>query len=123
MNTSIIHLICNIVMFVCLLFVSFCNKKLRNYINELKKTIKDEKFIKQNLINQQQKKIETLRIRYNKPFDYVTGKPKLFSFENAKQDMAVQIANEMIKNNIIQIKEFDYYYEGKIDFVKSESTF
>ena len=122
MNVSIIQLFCNIVMFVCLLFVSFCNKKLRNYINELKGDIADEKFIRQTLIDQQKKKIKTLRIRYNKPFDYAKGGVRQ-CFAGAKQYIAECIAEQIIKDNILQIKEFDFYYEGSIDFVKSETNF
>lgn len=116
MNVSIIQLICNIVMFVCLLFISFHNKKLRNYINELKGDIADAQFIRQTLINQQEKKIKTLRIRYNKPFDYIKGGVRQ-GFANAKQYMAECIAEQLIKDNILRIKEFDFYYEGSIDFV------
>lgn len=124
MTVSIIQLICNIVMFVCLVFISFCNKRLRNYINELKGDIADEKFIRQTLINQQEKKIKTLRIRYNKPFDFVReGVRPSLSFAGAKQYMAECIAQQIIKDNILQIKEFDFYYEGSVDFVKSETNF
>ena len=93
MNVSIIQLICNIVMFICLLFVSFCNKKLRKYINELKGDIADEKFERQTLIKQQEKKIKTLRIIYHKPFDYIRGgiRPN-FNFDDVKQQMAKCIA-------------------------------
>ena len=124
MNVSIIQLICNIVMFVCLLFISFCNKQLRNYINELKGDIADEKFERQILINQQKKKTKTLRIIYHKPFDYIRGgiRPN-FSFDNVKQHMAECIAQQVIKDNILQIKNFDNYYEGSVDFVKSETNF
>lgn len=124
MNVSIIQLICNIVMFVCLVFVSFCNKQLRNYINELKGDIADEKFERQTLINQQKKKTKTLRIIYHKPFDFVSGyvRPNL-SFADAKQYIAECIVQQIIKDNSLQIKEFDYYYEGNIDFVKSETNF
>lgn len=119
MNVAIIQLICNVVMFVCFLFVCFCNKKLRNYINELKGDIADEKFIRQTLINQQVKRIKTLRIRCNKPFDYVKGGVRQ-GFADAKQYMAECIAQQIIKDNILQIKDFDFYYEGSVDFVKSE---
>ena len=124
MNVSIIQLICNIVMFVCCLFVSFCNKKLRNYINELKGDIADAKYIRQILVNQQEKKIKTLRIIYNKPFDYIRGDiiPN-FSFAEVKKRMAEYIAQQIIKDNILQIKNFDSYYEGSVDFVKSETNF
>lgn len=123
MNVSIIQLICNIVMFVCLVFLSFCNKKLRNYINELKGDIADAKFIRQTLINQQEKKIKTLRIIYNKPFDYIRGGmgPSL-SVDDVKQRMAEYVAQQIIKDNILQIKNFDSYYEGSVDFVKSETN-
>lgn len=122
MNVSIIQLICNIVMFVCILFVSFYNKKLKNHINELKEDIADEKFIRQTLINQQEKKIKTLCIRYNKPFYFAKGDVNQ-KFTASKQYMAECIAQEIIKNNILQIKEFDLYCEGRIDFVKSETNF
>lgn len=107
MNVSIIQLICNIVMFVCCLFVSFCNKQLRN-----------------RMINQQEKKIKTLHIRCNKSFPFLRedGKPSL-DFAGAKQYMADCIAKQIIKDNILQIKDFDTYYEGSVDFVKSETNF
>ena len=117
MDVAIIQLICNVVMFVCLLFVCFYNKKLRNYINELKGDIADAKFIRQTLIDLQKKKIETLRIRYNKPFDYVKG-GVIQAFTDSKQYMAECIAQQIIKDNILQIKEFDFYYEGSVNFVK-----
>ena len=122
MNVSIIQLICNVVMFVCLLFVSFVNKKLRNYINELKGDIADEKFIRQKLINQKEKKIKTLYIRHSKPFDFRRRKV-IQDFADEKQYMAECIAHQIIKDNILQIKEFDFYYEGRVDFVKSEEQF
>jgi hypothetical protein len=56
MNVSIIQLICNIVLSVCLIFVSFWCVALKNYINELKGDIADEKFAIQTLIDQQKKK-------------------------------------------------------------------
>lgn len=124
MNVSIIQLICNIIMFACLLFVSFCNKKLRNYINELKGDVADAKFIRQTLINQQEKKIKTLRIIYNKPFDYIrVGMGPSLSFSDIKHHMAEHIAQQIIKDNILQIKNFDTYYEGSVDFVKPETNF
>lgn len=124
MNVSIILLICNIVMFVCLLFVSFYNKRLRNHINELKGDIADAKFIRQTLINQQEKKIKTLHITYNKPFDYVrVGMGPSLSFNDVKQHMAEYIAQQIIKDNILQIKDFGSYYKGSVDFVKSETNF
>lgn len=124
MNVSIILLICNIVMFICLLFVSFCNKKLRKYINELKGDIADKKFERQTLIKQQEKKIKTLRIKYHNPFNYTGGgiRPN-FNFDDVKQQMAKCIAQQIIKDNILQIKNFDSYYEGSVDFVKSETIF
>lgn len=122
MNVSIIQLICNIVMFVCVLFVSFRNKELRNYISELKGDIADEKFIRQTLINQQEKKIKTLCIRHCKPFEYAIGNPRPFSSERVKHYMAECLAQQIIKDNILQIKEFDSYYEGRVDFVKSETN-
>lgn len=122
MDVAIIQLICNIVIFVCLLFVCFYNKKLRNYINELKGDIADEKLIRQAVINQQEKKIKTLRIRYVKPFDYIKGGVGQ-GFVDVKQYMAECIAQQIIKDNILQIKEFDFYYESSIDFVKSETIF
>lgn len=122
MNVSIIQLICNIVMFVCLIFVSFWCVALKNYINELKGDIADKKFTIQTLIDQQKKKIKTLRIRYNKPFDYVR-REVIQDFADAKQYMAECIAQEIIKDNILQIKEFGFYYEGRVDFVKSETKF
>lgn len=102
----------------------FFNKKLRNYINELKGDIADEKFERQTLINQQKKKIKTLRIIYNKPFDYIRGGtgPSL-RFADVKQYMAEYIAQQIIKDNILQVKKFDSYYEGSVDFVKSETNF
>ena len=124
MNVFIIQLICNIVMFVCLVFVSFYNKKLRNYINELKGDIADAKFIRQTLINQQDKKIKTLRIIHNKPFDYISGgMGQSLRIADVKQHMAEYIAQQIIEDNILQIKEFDSYYEGSVDFVKSETNF
>ena len=125
MNVSIILLICNIVMLVCLLFVSFYNKKLKNYINELKEDIADAKFIRQTLINQQDKKIKTLRIRCNKypPFFLRENGNSSLNFANIKQYMADYIAEQIIKDNILQIKNFDTYYEGSVDFVKSETIF
>lgn len=122
MNVAIIQLICNIVMFVCLLFVSFYNKKLRNYINELKGDIADEKFERQLLIDSQKKKIKTLYIRYNKPFDYFKGSVRQV-FTDAKQYMAECVAQEIIKDKTLQIKEFDFYYEGRVDLIKSETNF
>lgn len=122
MNISIIYLICNIVTFVCLLFVSFYNKKLRNYINELKGDIADEKFERQTLIDSQKKKIKTLYIIYNKPLNYVKGVVRQ-DFSGVKQYMTECIAHQIIKDNILQIKEFDFYYEGSVDFVKSETNF
>ena len=98
-----------------MLFVSFCNKKLKG-------DIADEKFTIQTLIDQQKKKIKTLRIRYNKPLGYVKGGVRQ-GFADAKQYMAECIAEQIIKYNILQIKEFDFYYEGSIDFVKSETIF
>ena len=122
MNVAIIQLICNVVMFVCLLFVCFCNKKLRNYITELKGDIADKKFIIQKLINQQEKNIKTLCIRYSKPFYYVR-REVIQDFADAKQSLAECIAEQIIKDNILQIKEFDFYYEGRVEFVKSEKQF
>lgn len=124
MNVSIIQLICIIVLSVCLIFVSFWCVALRKYINELKGDIADEKFERQTLINQQKKKVETLRIVYNKPFDYVrVGMGPSLSFNDVKQYMAEYIAQQIIKDNILQIKNFDAYYEGCVDFVKSETKF
>lgn len=124
MNVSIIQFICNIVMFVCLLFVSFCNKKLRNYINELKGDIADAKYIRQILVNQQEKRIKTLRVIYSKPFDYIGGDiMPSFIFADVKKCMADCIAKQIIKDNILQIKNFDSYYEGSVDFVKYETNF
>lgn len=121
MNVSIILLICNIVMLVCLLFVSFYNKQLRNYINELKGDISDEKFERQTLINQQEKKIKTLRIIHNKPFGYIEA--DIGSFDVVKRHIAECVTQQLIKDNILQIKNFDTYYECSVDFVKSETYF
>lgn len=124
MNVSIIQLICIIVLSVCLIFVSFWCVALRKYINELKGDIADEKFERQTLINQQKKKVETLRIVYNKPFDYVrVGMGPSLSFNDVKQHMAEYIAQQIIKDNILQIKDFGSYYKGSVDFVKSETNF
>ena len=88
------------------MFVSFCNKKLRNYINELKGDIADAKYIRQILVNQQEKRIKTLRVIYNKPFDYIGGDiMPSFSFADVKKCMADYIAKQIIKDNILQIKK------------------
>lgn len=124
MSVSIIQLICITILSVCLISVSFWCISLRKYINELKGDIADEKFEKQTLINQQEKKIKTLHIIYNKPFDYArVGIKTSFSFNDVKQRMAEYIAQQIIKDNILQIKNFDSYYEGSVDFVKSEKNF
>lgn len=106
------------------MFLFFYNKQLRNYINELKGDIADEKFERQTLIKQQEKKIKTLRIIYHNPFYYTGGgiRPN-FNFDDVKQQMAKCIAQQIIKDNILQIKNFDSYYEGSVDFVKSETIF
>ena len=122
MNVFIIQLVCIIILFVCLIFVSFWCISLRKYINELKGDIADEKFKSQILINQRDKKIKTLCIRYSKPFDYIKGGVRQ-NFADTKQYMASYIAEQIIKDNILQIKEFDFYYEGSVDFVKSETKF
>ena len=76
------------------------------------------------MINQQEKKIKTLRIIYNKPFDYIrVGMEPSLSVDDVKQYMAKHIAQQIIKDNILQIKNFDSYYEGSVDFVKSETNF
>jgi hypothetical protein len=120
----IIQLICNIVLFVCWVFVVFHNKQLRNYIEELKGDIADAKFVRQTLINQQEKKIKTLRIRCSKynSFPRKDGRASL-SFNVAKRYIADSIVEQIINDNILQIKEFDSYYEGSVDFVKSETNF
>lgn len=46
-----------------------------------------------------------------------------FSLPDVKRCMAEYIAQEIIKDNILQIKNFDSYYEGSVDFVKSETKF
>lgn len=122
MSVFIIQLVCIIILFVCLIFVSFWCISLRKYINELKGDIADEKFKNQILINQRDKKIETLCIRYSKPFDCIKVGVRQ-NFADTKQYMASYIAEQIIKDNILQIKEFDLYYEGSVDFVKSETNF
>ncbi len=122
MSVSIIQLICITILSVCLISVSFWCISLRKYINELKGDIADERYIRQTLINQQEKRIKTLCIRCSKPFDYIKGDVRQI-FADTKQYMAKYIAEQIIKDNILQIKEFDLYYEGSVDFVKSETKF
>ena len=122
MSAYTIYLICIIILSVSLIFVSFWCDKLRKHIKELKGTIADEKYIRQTVINQQQKKIKTFSFRYNKPLDYVTGNPRLnLNLEIIKQDMIKEIVKQMIEDNIFQIKEFDFYYEGKLFYIKPDS--
>lgn len=115
----IILLICNIVIFVCWVFVVFHNKQLRNHINELKGNIADAKYIRQTLINQQEKKIKTLTIRCGKYFSFPRedGRASL-SFDDVRRYMADSIVEQILKDKILQIKEFESYYEGSVDFVK-----
>lgn len=121
MNMFIILLICNIVMFVCLVFVVFHNKQLRNYINELKGDIADAKYIRQTIINQQEKKIKTLTIRCGKYFSFPREDRRAsLNFDDVRRYMADSIAEQILKNHILQIKEFESYYEGSVDFVKPE---
>lgn len=40
------------------------------------------------------------------------------SFDDVKQHIAEYIAQQIIKDNILQIKDFGSYYKGSVDFVK-----
>ena len=56
--------------------------------------------------------------------DYIrVGMEPSLSVDDVKQYMAKHIAQQIIKDNILQIKNFDSYYEGSVDFVKSETNF
>lgn len=118
----IIQLICSITVFVCCLFIILYNKQLRNYINKLKEDIADEKIERQTFIKQHNKKIATLNFMYSKTFNYVAGDFISNSADTKqcmKENAARSIAQHLIENNLIQIEEFDTYYQCNISFVQA----
>lgn len=125
MITTIITLVCNIITFCCLLVVSFWCKKLRNYNKRLVAENIDLRMNKESIFKQALKiardelKIRTLIIRQSKPFDYRERKfLENNDFEYIKRNMANELADKLTEDNIFQVRVFDNYYEGKIDFVE-----
>lgn len=115
MNVGIVIIIYSITM----MFIIVNNKQLRNYNNELKKEIVKEK-IGQTLIKQQEKMIKTCFIIYNKTLDCATRSfipDSDYTF--MKENIAKNVAQYIIENNLIRIEEFDTYYQCSVDFVKA----
>lgn len=118
----IIMLVCNIVMFVSLLVVSFCNKKLRKNNKELEieiKRNKKETYIVNNSF-QQSVKIEPVFVRHLKYLVISEDKIHEFGLEFIKNSISQELAKKLIKDNFLIIEDKGYYYEGKILLLKKD---
>lgn len=105
---------------ITMMFILFNNKQLRNSFNKLKEDIAVEKFERQTFIKQHNKEIKTLSVMYNKTLDCAT---KSFistsDYTFMKENVAKEVVQYIIENNLIQTEEFDTYYKCSIAFVKA----
>lgn len=119
MNTSIIQLICSIIIFCCFLFMLYLYLQVKKQyfmtraeLDGYKKKIFQE-------LNKNRVETDTILIRYNKEMPFSGTELQHLSFDYVKESMATELAKELIEKNIFQIENYRHWYEGKITFVKT----
>lgn len=118
----IIMLVCNIVMFVSLLIVSFCNKKLRKHNKELEieiKRNKKETYVVNNSF-QQSVKIEPVFVSHSKYLVISEDKRFEYGLGFVKKAISEKLAEKLIAGNFLIIEDEGLNYEGKILLLKKD---